>query len=98
MIATNERFKMIVNPSTRQQISEAIKELPADILPELAGFIEYLRFKTALPRAPQKKKEGSAFLQSIAGIGVSEEDDISERDEEILKKEISFVYGWHFNK
>ncbi len=87
----------VISP-IRQQISEAVKELPADILPELADFIEYLRFKTALPHASHKKKEGSAFLRSIAGIGVSEEDDVSERDEEILKKEISSVQGWHLSK
>jgi len=87
----------IIQPS-RQQLSEAIAELPADMLPELSNFIEYLRFKTATGRVPHEKREGSPFLKSIAGIGVSEEDDISERDEEFLKKEISPVCGWHINK
>jgi len=87
---------------TRQQLVEAIDKLPSDSLPELAGFIEYLRFKArSSHRATTKKvrkKSGSEFLMAIAGIGASDEDDISERDEEVLAKEVDPVYGWNLKK
>lgn len=41
-----------------------------------------------------EENSGSAFLLSIAGIGTSVEDDLSERDEEILANEIDPIQGW----
>ena len=83
---------------TRQQLTDAINELPVEVLPELAIFIDYLRFKgtspTPSPEADPSESSGSAFLLSIAGLGASEEDDISERDEEILANEIDPIRGW----
>lgn len=69
-------------------------ELPAEMLPELANFIEYLRFKVNSPAvAPitsqEQVRKGDNFLLNIAGLGESEEIDLSERDEEILKAEIN---------
>ena len=84
--------------SIRQQLTKAINELPAEVLPELANFIEYLRFKVNPPepssQAEMQEDSGSTFLLSIAGLGTSDEDDLSERDEEILATEIDPVRGW----
>lgn len=71
---------------TRQQLSQAIAELPSEAIAELANFIEYLQFKVSSTAALKKDEaEGSNFLMSIAGLGESEETDLSERDEEVLK-------------
>jgi hypothetical protein len=43
----------------------------------------------------QKKLSDIEFLYAIAGIGTSEEDDVSERDEEILAAEVDPIRGWH---
>jgi hypothetical protein len=64
-----------------QQIIEAIQELPSKSLPELASFIEYLRFKNA--SIPLARSPGSSFLLGIAGLGSTVESDLAERDEEI---------------
>lgn len=76
----------------RKKLIKEINELPADVLPELVNFVEYLRFKVNAPipvaESEVQASSGSAFLAAIAGIGASDEDDISERDEEILANEI----------
>ncbi len=83
---------------TRRQLVEIINELPTELLPELVNFVEYLRFKinpSALSMEPiMPEISGSAFLLSIAGLGACDEDDISERDEEILANEIDPIRGW----
>lgn len=69
----------------RQKLSQAIDELPDEVLPELSEFIHYLQFKTAVPD-PQKIAEpspGSAFLLAIAGIGETDETDLVKRDGEV---------------
>jgi hypothetical protein len=76
---------------TRQQIIEIIDSLPEDAFSELASFVGYLRYrsvetKTALPH--------NSCLLSIAGLGASNQKDISERDEEILASEANLIYGW----
>ena len=75
---------------TRQQLRKAIDELPVEALPELATFIDYLRFKVTPPRpsteAETPQGSGSAFLLSIAGLGAAAEDDISERDNDQTTK------------
>jgi len=80
---------------TRRQLVEIINELPTELLPELVSFVEYLRFKVN-PLAPSMEPimPESAFLLSIAGLGACDEDDISERDEEILANEIDPIRGW----
>ena len=81
---------------TREQLSQAIDELPSETLPELANFIEYLQFKVASFESPLKTEPKShGFLMSIAGLGESEETDLSERDEEILASEIDSLRGFH---
>lgn len=81
---------------TREYLSQAIDELPSEALPELANFIEYLRFKLNYPQPSMKAEpETNNFLMSIAGLGESEETDLSERDEEILASEIDSIRGFH---
>ena len=43
----------------RQELKQAIDELPAEVLPELASFMEYLRYKTAV-------RDRKAFLNSYS--------------------------------
>lgn len=74
--------------ANRQQIVKAIENLPIEVLPELANFVEYLRYKathrTSMSEPIVEENSGSAFLLSIAGIGASAENDFSQEDEEIL--------------
>jgi len=86
----------------RQQLTKAIDELPSEVLPELVIFIEYLRFKSnrSVPASETTVpvSSGSTFLLSIAGLGTSDEDDVSERDEEILADEIDPIRGWSLRR
>jgi len=82
---------------TRRQLIDAINKLPSEVLPELANFLTYLQFKVELPIQPKQSEAGAGFLLSIAGIGEAEED-LSERDEEILAEEIDPVRGWGFEQ
>lgn len=75
----------------RAQLIESIKTLPEESLVELNKFANHLKSKST-ENAQQKK--GNSFLLSIAGIGESEETDVSERDEEILAQEIDPIRGW----
>lgn len=79
--------------STRQQLVATINKLPAEALPELANFLAYLQFKTASKLRAEPPGTGSSFLLAIAGIGAGEET-LSERDEEILAREIDPIRGW----
>ncbi|MCI5158653.1 MAG: hypothetical protein D3906_09500 [Candidatus Electrothrix sp. AUS1_2] len=81
----------------RGQLIEAINKLPLDVLPELADYLAYLQFKIKSVAKPEKKKQKSEFLLSIAGLGEAEED-LSERDEEILSEEIDPIRGWSLNR
>lgn len=82
----------------RKKLIKAVNDLPIEALPELANFLEYLRYKVSpavsVEETQAQATSGSAFLISIAGLGASEEDDISERDEEILANEIDSIRGW----
>jgi hypothetical protein len=82
--------------TTRQQLTQTIEELPGEMLPELVSFVNYLRLKSQLgktqPMPVTSAKDN--FLLAIAGLGSCEETDLSERDEEILAKEVHPLYGW----
>jgi hypothetical protein len=80
--------------ASRQRLIEKMNTLPDEVLVELANFIDYLHYKTTHSQEPENR--GPAFLLSIAGLGASEEADVSERDEEILQAEIDSVRGWHY--
>jgi hypothetical protein len=79
----------------RQEIIQVIDTLPEDSLSELVSFIGYLRYKSIEQKSEQRKPN---FLLSIAGLGTSTEKNISERDEEILAREISQIQGWSLRK
>ncbi|WNZ46723.1 hypothetical protein Q2T42_02575 [Leptolyngbya boryana CZ1] len=79
-----------MNSVERQKLLEAVNTLPDESLPELATFIDYLQYKVDQP----KPKSGSNFLMSIAGLGASDVEYTSERDEEILQDEIDPIHGW----
>jgi len=80
-----------ISTASRTQLIEAIKTLPEESLAELSSFVNYLRYKSA---DTPSQKSGKDFLLSIAGLGQSEESDVSERDEEILAQEINPIGGW----
>jgi hypothetical protein len=84
---------MDVTTAERQKLIEAVGTLPDENLPELASFLDYLRYKSEHSKAPDQS--ASSFLHAIAGLGSSGQQDISERDEEILRQEIDPIYGWH---
>ena len=78
----------------RQQLIEAVSRLPDEALSELASFLDYLRYKTLQRRDIDSHQ--SNFLSSVTGLGQSGHQDISERDEEILRTETDPVHGWKF--
>ncbi len=77
----------------RQKLIETVSTLPDEALLELASFLDYLRYKSAQRREPTNN--AASFLSAVTGLGNSGQEDISERDEEILRNEIDPAYGWH---
>lgn len=77
----------------RQQLIETISNLPEELLFELASFLDYLNYKTR--QQEEINSSPSAFLTSVTGLGNSGQQDISIRDEEILREEIDPVKGWN---
>lgn len=76
----------------RQQLLEAVNTLPEEALSELASFLDYLNYKSAQRR--DANNQSASFLVAVAGLGSSGQQDVSERDEEILRSEIDPIYGW----
>jgi hypothetical protein len=87
---------------TREQLNKVINELPAEVLPDVAYFLEYLQTRISLssplPVAEVQTRTASEFLLAIAGLGSAEETDLSERDEEILANEIDPIRGWGLSR
>lgn len=77
----------------RQKLIEAVSALPEQSLLELASFLDYLHYKSVQQR--ELDNNTASFLAEISGLGNSGQEDISERDEEILRNEIDLVYGWN---
>ena len=77
--------------TNRKQIIESIQTLPEESLAELINFVDYLRYKSTEKQSP---KTSGNFLLSIASLGSSAEEDVSERDEEILANEVDSIRGW----
>ena len=86
---------MDISTLERQKLVEAVRELPEEVLVELASFLDYLRYKSAQRR--ELENHSANFLTAVAGLGNSGQQDISERDEEILHHEIDPVRGWGSN-
>jgi hypothetical protein len=81
----------LVNKDLVRQI-EQIAEQEQRALEQIVA--EALEMYLAQPR----KISGVSFLLSIAGQGASSEDDVSERDEEILAAEVDPIRGWHVER
>ncbi len=80
-------MSIVLEPEVLQSIEELAdkeKRTPSEIV---ADALQLYKLK--------KKMSGAEFLLAIAGIGTSEEDDVSERDEEILAAEVDPIRGWH---
>ena len=75
----------------RQDLVEVITALPDEVLLELANFLDYLRYKSSQDKKPDLCQQN--VLLSVAGLGQSGQQDVSERDEEILLNEIDPVYA-----
>ena len=83
---------MDISTLERQKLVEVVRELPEEVLVELASFLDYLRYKSDQHR--ELDNHSASFLTAVAGLGNSGQQDISERDEEILRNEIDPVRGW----
>jgi hypothetical protein len=83
---------MTKNTIKRQHLIEALNTLPDEALTELASFVEYLRYKTHLPKTSEPFKTN--FLLTIAGLGESGQSDVSDSTREILNSEIDPIHGW----
>ncbi|MEO0378546.1 MAG: hypothetical protein AAF329_28935, partial [Cyanobacteria bacterium P01_A01_bin.17] len=57
------------------------------------SFLDYLLYKTR--QQTELSSSPSPFLTSVTGLGNSGQQDISMRDEEILKEEVDPVSGWN---
>lgn len=79
----------------REQLLQAVNNLPDEVLAELASFLDYLLYKNHQTLRAHQINSSSAFLSSIAGLGQSGQIDTAERDEQILKEEVNPVHGWH---
>jgi hypothetical protein len=79
----------------RQKLIEAVSTLPDEALFELASFLDYLCYKSLQRRTPNRNdRNATNFLFAVTGLGNSGQQDVSERDEEIIRNEINPVYGW----
>lgn len=74
-----------------EELAENEKRTPSEIV---ADALELYK-----PQKKKKKKKMTdiEFLYAIAGIGSSDEDDVSERDEEILESEVDPIRGWRLD-
>jgi len=83
---------MDISTVERQKLLEVVSDLPEEVLVELASFLDYLRYKSAQRR--EIDNHSASFLAAVASLGNSGQQDVSERDEEILRHEIDSIRGW----
>ena len=74
---------------TVEALAEAIYSLNLEEMRQLQEMINQ-----EISEQESEAKGGTAFLVSIAGLGASGVEDISERDEEILQNEVDPIHGW----
>jgi hypothetical protein len=60
----------------RQKLIEAVGTLSDENLPELASFLDYLRYKSDHSKTPDPS--AASFLHAITGLGSSGQQDISD--------------------
>jgi hypothetical protein len=85
-------MNMVLQPEVLHSIEELAdkeKRTPSEIV---ADALELYKSQK------KKKMTGVEFLLSIAGQGQSNQDDVSERDEEILASEVDPIRGWHVDR
>lgn len=80
----------------RQKLIEVVSNLSDEALLELASFLDYLHYKSA--QRTEFNVNAASFLTAVAGLGESGQQEVSERDEEILGNEIDPVYGWNLKQ
>jgi hypothetical protein len=89
---------MMMNSTVdREQLLTLINDLPDELLAEVANYADYLQSKIIISNQTNQSNQSSNFLLSIAGLGSSEEKDVSDRQEEILANEIDPIAGWSVN-
>ncbi len=69
------------NTIERQKLIKIVSNLPDETLSELANFLDYLRYKTRKNRKSENNTDN--LLSAVAGLGNSDQNDISERNKEI---------------
>ena len=82
---------MINSTVDREQLLTLINALSDELLAEVANYANYLKSKAIVSNQPNQSIN---FLLSIAGLGSSEEKNVSDRQEEILANEIDPITGW----
>jgi hypothetical protein len=85
---------MINSTVDREQLLTLINNLPDELLAEVANYADYLQSKAIISDQPHPSIN---FLLSIAGLGSSEEKDVSDRQEAILANEIDPITDWSLN-
>jgi hypothetical protein len=74
---------------TIEELANQEKRTPSAIVADALQL-----YKAQNAHKPTKKMSDIEFLLSIAGQGESGEEDVSERDEEILAAEVDPIRGW----
>jgi hypothetical protein len=85
---------IVLEPDVLEKIealADSEKRTPSEIVADALELYSSQR----LQKPKQKKMSGIEFLYAIAGLGASNEHDVSERDEEILASEVDPIRGWH---
>jgi hypothetical protein len=85
---------MIHSTVDREQLLTLINALPDELLAEVANYADYLQSKAIVFNQTNQTNQSSNFLLSIAGLGSSEEKDVSDKQEQILANEIDSIKGW----
>ena len=82
---------MINSTVDREQLLTLINALSDELLAEVANYADYFQSNTIISNQTNQSRN---FLLSIAGLGSSEEKDVSDRQEEILANEIDPITAW----
>ena len=93
---------VVLEPDVLQKIEELAgneKRTPSEIVADALELYQSQKKSHESHEKSQKKKLSDIeFLYAIAGLGRSNEDDVSERDEEILASEVHPIRGWHVDR
>jgi predicted transcriptional regulator len=73
-----------------EELAEREQRTPSEIVADALD-----AYKSQQPKRSEEKMSDIEFLSAIVGLGESDEEDIAERDEEILASGIDPLRGWH---